>query len=121
MSDWQWINDPTPQEPDPVTRALAATGLRKLRHDGTLIQLAEHDTPDPPDYNVCAAPHLGWRRYRVIVLESEQPPAFDVLESQAFPVIDGEGDEATGRRATAEGARQFGLDVLDDAHAMLHP
>jgi hypothetical protein len=121
MSDWEWLDDPDPGSPEPVVRALAAHGQRRLRHGDALIQLSDHDTPDPPDYALCAAPHLGWRRYRAIVLNAGDPtPSFDVLESQAFPVIDGRGDEAAGRRATSDGARQFGLDLLEDAHTQFH-
>lgn len=121
MTDWEWLDDPDPHAPDPIVRALAAGGERRLRHGDVVVQLVDHDTPDPPDYSICAAPHLGWRRYRVMVLESGAGEApFDVLESQAFPVIDGQGDDAAGRKATVEGARQFGLDVLNDAHGLLH-
>jgi hypothetical protein len=121
MTEWHWLDDPNPGSPEPVVRALAAHGQRRLGHGDTVIQLSDHDTADPPDYSLCAAPHVGWRRYRVIMLEpAEHRPSFDVLESQAFPVIDGPGDETAGRRATADGARQFGLDLLEDAHSQLH-
>ncbi|MEZ5124719.1 MAG: hypothetical protein R2826_00525 [Thermoleophilia bacterium] len=121
MTEWEWIDDPNPDAPDPILRALAARGPHELRHGDLILQLADHDTPDPPDYSICAAPHLGWRRYRLVMLDSgARETFFDVLESQAFPVMDGQGDEAAGRRDTVDGARQFGLDLLDDAHTRLH-
>ena len=121
MSEWERIDDPDPGAPDPIERALAAHGHRDLRHGEVSVQLSEHDTGSPPDYSMCSVPHLGWRRYSVVVLtQGGETPVFDYLESQAFPVVDGGADADAGRQATVEGARQFGLDVLDDAHGLLH-
>jgi hypothetical protein len=121
MSEWEWIDDPDPEAPDSVGRALAADGHRVLRHGEVSVQLADRDTGSPPDYSVCAVPHLGWRRYSVVALtQGEETRPFDYLESQAFPVLDGGADADAGRHATVEGARQFGLDLLDDAHGLLH-
>lgn len=121
MSSWQWSEDPDPEATLPIERASAARGVRVRQHGGVLVRLSEEDLPNPPDYGLCAAPHLGWRRFRVVVVESgERTPAFTHLESQAFPVTDGQGDAVAGRRATAEGARQFGLDLLEDAREQLH-
>ena len=121
MSDWEWLNDPEPTEPDSVERALAASGSRNLRHNGVSVQLSNHDIGSPPDYTLCSMPHSGWVRYQLIMLtHGEQTPAFDYLESQAFPVIDTGTDAAEDHRATIQGARQFGLDLLNDAHELLH-
>jgi hypothetical protein len=121
MSEWEWIDDPDPGAPDSVGRALATSGHRVLRHGGVTVQVSEHDAGSPPDYSMCTVPHLGWRRYGVVVLDQgDETPAFDYLESQAFPVLDGGADAEAGRLATVEGAKQFGLDVLDDAHGLLH-
>ncbi len=70
MSEWEWIEDPDPGAPDPVGRALATNGHRVLRHGGVTVQLSEHDTGSPPDYSMCSVPHLGWRRYSVVVLDA---------------------------------------------------
>jgi hypothetical protein len=121
MSDWEWLDDPEPSAPSPVERALAASGSRNLRHNAVSVQLSNHDIGSPPDYALCSVPHSGWVRYRLVMLSSgEHAPAFDYLESQAFPVIDIGTDAAEDHRATIQGARQFGLDLLNDAHELLH-
>lgn len=120
MHGWSWTDDTDPEAPGPLERALAASGRRTLRHGEVVAQLFEHDDASPPDYTLCSAPHRGWRRYRLVTLTEREQAPFDMLESQAFPVIDSGAGADADRQATIAGARQFGLDLLEDAHRLLH-
>jgi hypothetical protein len=114
------MDDTDPGAPEPLERALASHGRRVLRHGELEVQLTEHDDVSPPDYTLCSLPHRGWRRYRLITLGERAKAPFDVLESQAFPLLDSGIDAAIDREATVNGAAQFGLDLLEDAHQLLH-
>jgi hypothetical protein len=114
------MDDTDPGAPEPLERALASHGRRVLRHGELEVQLTEHDDVSPPDYTLCSLPHRGWRRYRLITLGERAKAPFDVLESQAFPLLDSGIDAAIDREATVNGAAQFSLDLLEDAHQLLH-
>jgi len=117
MGEWEWFSDPEPGAPDVVDRALAAPGIRDLMHGMTTVRLTDRDIPGTleTEQQVC------WRRYRLSVVTTAGPPPFDgFIESQAFPVMRFEGEEAVSADVTACNGRLFGEALLEEAHKRIH-
>jgi hypothetical protein len=120
MSEWEWTGDPRPGAPGMLERALANAGTCHLDHGPYSLRLGYSDIGGRLEL----AQQVCWRRYRLTLLGrgGDAPMPFDVgcIESQAFPVMDGGGDEATGRLVTIKAGRLPGLAMFIEAHVRLH-
>ena len=45
MGDWRWADDPQPEQPDPLGRALRASSQPRLEHESVLFSIDTIDVP----------------------------------------------------------------------------
>jgi hypothetical protein len=70
MAEWRWADDPEPDRPDPLRRALQADLRPRLEHDSVLFSVDTIDVPVPSDSDP-----LCVRSFSLRAVAAERPEA----------------------------------------------